>query len=113
MHNVINDLCTGCELCIEPCPVDCIELVDIYEEQALLARSHSEYFFDLKAELDHRKKKKAKMNKNISKNVDLAGLINQKLENRNLDKGLALKKLQLTMLDSHKTEKHISSADLE
>tara|TARA_Y100000996_G_C22545607_1_gene651680 strand:- start:367 stop:1038 length:672 start_codon:yes stop_codon:yes gene_type:complete len=113
MHNVINDLCTGCELCIEPCPVDCIELVDINEEQALLARSHSEYFFDLKVELDHRKKKKAKMNKNISKNVDLAGLINQKLENRNLDKGLALKKLQLAMLDSHKTEKHLSSADLE
>ena len=103
MHNVINDLCTGCELCIEPCPVDCIELVDINEEQALLARNHSEYFFNLKVELDHRKKKKAKMNKNISQNVDLAGLINQKLENRNLDKGLALKKLQLAMLDSHKT----------
>ena len=41
------------------------------------------------------------MNKNISKNVDLAELINQKLENRNLDKGLALKKLQIAMLDSH------------
>ncbi|HBZ8030549.1 TPA: 4Fe-4S binding protein, partial [Klebsiella pneumoniae] len=24
---VIADLCTGCELCIPPCPVDCIELV--------------------------------------------------------------------------------------
>jgi len=27
MHTVLNDLCTGCELCIAPCPVDCISLV--------------------------------------------------------------------------------------
>jgi electron transport complex protein RnfB len=26
MHTVIADECTGCELCIPPCPVDCIEL---------------------------------------------------------------------------------------
>ena len=24
--SVIDDICTGCELCIEPCPVDCIEM---------------------------------------------------------------------------------------
>jgi electron transport complex protein RnfB len=24
MHTVIANECTGCELCIPPCPVDCI-----------------------------------------------------------------------------------------
>ena len=28
MHTVIEPLCTGCELCIPVCPVDCILLVD-------------------------------------------------------------------------------------
>jgi len=27
MHTVIAKECTGCELCIPPCPVDCIDLV--------------------------------------------------------------------------------------
>jgi electron transport complex protein RnfB len=26
MHTVIEPLCTGCELCIPACPVDCIVL---------------------------------------------------------------------------------------
>jgi electron transport complex protein RnfB len=26
MHAVIADICTGCGLCIDPCPVDCIDL---------------------------------------------------------------------------------------
>lgn len=29
MHTVIASECTGCELCIEPCPVDCIDMVPI------------------------------------------------------------------------------------
>ena len=32
MHTVIPPECTGCELCIEPCPVDCISMVEIKEE---------------------------------------------------------------------------------
>ncbi|MFU8832540.1 MAG: electron transport complex subunit RsxB [Wenzhouxiangella sp.] len=28
MHTVITDECTGCELCVAPCPVDCIDLID-------------------------------------------------------------------------------------
>ena len=29
MHTVIAADCTGCELCIAPCPVDCISLADV------------------------------------------------------------------------------------
>jgi electron transport complex protein RnfB len=27
MHTVITDACTGCDLCVAPCPVDCIEMI--------------------------------------------------------------------------------------
>jgi electron transport complex protein RnfB len=26
MHTILADRCTGCELCLPPCPVDCIHL---------------------------------------------------------------------------------------
>jgi electron transport complex protein RnfB len=29
MHTVIAAECTGCELCVAPCPVDCIDLVPV------------------------------------------------------------------------------------
>lgn len=29
MHTVIQDECTGCDLCIPPCPVDCIYVVPV------------------------------------------------------------------------------------
>ncbi|RRQ23032.1 electron transport complex subunit RsxB [Thiohalobacter thiocyanaticus] len=32
MHTVIEEECTGCELCIEPCPVDCIDMVPVPED---------------------------------------------------------------------------------
>ena len=113
MHNVINELCTGCELCIEPCPVDCIELIDIDEDKSLIARDSSSHFFDLKVELDLRKKKKSKMNKSILENVSIGDSINQKLKNRNIDSATSLKKLQLEMLESQKNEKYINAEDIE
>jgi electron transport complex protein RnfB len=33
MHTVIDPLCTGCELCIPVCPVDCISLVPVTGER--------------------------------------------------------------------------------
>jgi electron transport complex protein RnfB len=27
MHTVVLELCTGCKLCVAPCPVDCIAMV--------------------------------------------------------------------------------------
>ena len=29
MHTVIAQECTGCELCLPPCPVDCIHMIPI------------------------------------------------------------------------------------
>jgi len=29
MHTVIEQECTGCDLCVPPCPVDCIDMVEI------------------------------------------------------------------------------------
>ena len=31
MHTVISSECTGCQLCIEPCPVDCIDMIAVKE----------------------------------------------------------------------------------
>jgi electron transport complex protein RnfB len=52
MHTVIEAHCTGCELCLPVCPVDCIPLVNVSgdatgwqawsPEQALLARTRYE-----------------------------------------------------------------------
>jgi len=113
MHKVIDDLCTGCELCIEPCPVDCIELVEVNDDQSLMARDQSEYFFNLKIELDQRRQKKSKMNKSILENIDIANSINQKLKNKSIDKRASLKKLQAAMLDSQKSDKYLNSDDLD
>ena len=32
MHTVIEKDCNGCGLCIEPCPVDCIDLITLGEQ---------------------------------------------------------------------------------
>jgi len=34
MHTVIAEECTGCDLCIPPCPVDCIYIVPVKETVA-------------------------------------------------------------------------------
>lgn len=31
MHTIAEDLCTGCELCVSPCPVECISMVTVAE----------------------------------------------------------------------------------
>ncbi len=32
MHTIIEPECTGCELCVAPCPVDCISMVPLKED---------------------------------------------------------------------------------
>lgn len=29
MHSIISEKCTGCDLCVAPCPVDCISMVTV------------------------------------------------------------------------------------
>jgi electron transport complex protein RnfB len=29
MHTVLTGACTGCELCLPPCPVDCIDMMEL------------------------------------------------------------------------------------
>ncbi len=31
MHTVLIDVCTGCELCVPPCPMDCIDMLPLRE----------------------------------------------------------------------------------
>src|SRR6476661_1703771 len=33
MHTVLPSLCTGCDLCVAPCPVDCIAMVPVTGER--------------------------------------------------------------------------------
>ena len=33
MHTIIPELCTGCDLCVPPCPVDCIAMVPVTGQQ--------------------------------------------------------------------------------
>ncbi|MBN3727684.1 electron transport complex subunit RsxB, partial [Burkholderia sp. Ac-20379] len=33
MHTVIAELCTGCDLCVPPCPVDCIDMIPVTGER--------------------------------------------------------------------------------
>ena len=42
MHTVIESECTGCELCLPPCPVDCIDLIETDSPCDLTLRPESE-----------------------------------------------------------------------
>ncbi|WP_310694936.1 electron transport complex subunit RsxB [Burkholderia multivorans] len=33
MHTIVASLCTGCDLCVPPCPVDCIAMVPVTGER--------------------------------------------------------------------------------
>jgi Na+-translocating ferredoxin:NAD+ oxidoreductase subunit B len=39
MHTVLADDCTGCELCVPACPVDCIVLLPMPDEQIDVAHA--------------------------------------------------------------------------
>ena len=45
MHTVIASWCTGCELCIPPCPVDCIAMASTaaLPDADLSRRRHDEH----------------------------------------------------------------------
>jgi electron transport complex protein RnfB len=33
MHTILPSLCTGCDLCVAPCPVDCISMIPVTGER--------------------------------------------------------------------------------
>ncbi|WP_082709787.1 electron transport complex subunit RsxB [Burkholderia sp. TSV86] len=33
MHTIVAELCTGCDLCVPPCPVDCIAMIPVTGER--------------------------------------------------------------------------------
>ena len=35
MHTVVTELCSGCDLCVPPCPVDCIEMLPATGDDAI------------------------------------------------------------------------------
>ena len=56
MHTVLSDECTGCELCVEPCPVDCIDIVvqpeALYDKDRARQRFHAKQVRLLRDEQD-------------------------------------------------------------
>jgi len=41
MHTIIAPLCTGCELCVAPCPVDCISMLPLPEKNLSRDEKHA------------------------------------------------------------------------
>jgi len=97
MHSIIEDICTGCELCIPPCPVDCIELLETSDTQIQNAKNMSADLYVIKEQIDNKSRIKIK-HKN-KENIGLAEEINQRLENRSIDKEANLKLIQERLLN--------------
>ena len=99
MHSVIDDICTGCELCIEPCPVDCIEIIELSDTEILKPRNDSQHFFDNK-EFIRIPSKRTKIKNFSSKNLNISEKINLQLKNRDIDKLKNLKSMQISVIKS-------------
>ena len=41
MHTIIASLCTGCELCVAPCPVDCISMLPLLQKLPTREEKHA------------------------------------------------------------------------
>ena len=104
MHVVIEDICTGCELCIEPCPVDCIETVNIEQEKSDNIRNNSKDFFNYTKKNRTQKRKKLKNNTDL--NLEVTSIINERIKNRNIDKSSNLKELQMKTLTQDLKQNH-------
>ena len=48
MHTVITHFCTGCELCLPPCPVDCISLEKNTDFETISNKSSKQEIRELK-----------------------------------------------------------------
>ena len=95
MHSIIDDICTGCELCIEPCPVDCIEIVSVSEDQIKQPRDSSQFFYNLKETTNTKKRSKLKNFSN--ENLNISKFINNQIENRGINKSENLNDMQVNI----------------
>lgn len=48
MHTVISEECTGCDLCLPPCPVDCITMEPVFGVPAENAASNARKRYDFR-----------------------------------------------------------------
>ena len=99
MHSVIDDICTGCELCIEPCPVDCIEIIELSDKEILKPRNDSQHFFDNK-EFIRSSSKRTKIKNYSNKNLNISEKINLQLKKRDINKLKNLKSMQISIIKS-------------
>ena len=95
MHSIIDDLCTGCELCIEPCPVDCIEIVSVSNDEIKAPRDISQSAYDIKESLSNNKRSKIKNFSDI--NLNISSGINTQITNRAINKAKKLEDMQITI----------------
>jgi Fe-S-cluster-containing hydrogenase component 2 len=105
MHSIIDDLCTGCELCIEPCPVDCIEIIPLSDQDAAKPREVSQFFYDSKENLTINKKRNKLINFS-DKNMEISDTLNLQLKNRNIDKSKMIDEMQNKIIKSDLSKLH-------
>lgn len=46
MHTIITTECTGCELCLPPCPMDCIVILPLTNVNSAVAPSHAKQRYE-------------------------------------------------------------------
>ena len=105
MHSIIEDICTGCELCIEPCPVDCIEIVESSQKELTKPRELSQSFFNLKETLAS-SNKRVKIKNLSDQNIIISKNINIQIKNRDIDKLNNLKKMLINIAKSDLEKLH-------
>ena len=61
MHTVIQDECTGCELCVEPCPVDCIKMEPLKIKENEMERKRKSDIARVRFEFRNHRMERAKI----------------------------------------------------
>jgi len=92
-------------LCIEPCPVDCIEIIPLSEKEIALPRKDSQLFFDLKENLSIDNKRN-KLKNFSDKNIEISNIVNEKIINRNIDKSSMIDQMQHEIIKSDLSKLH-------
>jgi electron transport complex protein RnfB len=87
MHDVVPDLCTGCDLCVEPCPVDCITMHPVTIETGWNAWS-KEQANEARKRYEQRNLRLEKIKENLAKPKQSVQSINNNDANKNIGDNL-------------------------